>query len=80
MKVYVLKARRPNLAPFNEYDTMQGIVVLATWSGHARKIAAKHCGDEGPDVWLNTDFTSSWCVGHWSKMKEGVVLREFKAG
>ena len=43
-----------------------------------RRTAAAHSGDEGPQVWMDSKFSS--CVEVGPGMKPGLILRDFFNG
>jgi hypothetical protein len=77
MKLWLLKPideRHPRWG----YDTSHGFVVRAADEADARNIAKFRCGDEGPDVWLNSSVTS--CERLKGQGDPAVILRDFNAG
>lgn len=75
MKLYILEATK-SWEPW--YDTVDKIVVRASTSKQARKLAASVCGDEGADVWTEPKRTS--CKQLTNKGPAEVILRDFQAG
>ncbi len=63
---------------FTPYDKMFGVIVRAKDGAHAREIAARECGDEGEQVWLDSRYTS--CVDLMQDGVEGVIITDFHAG
>ena len=59
------------------YDVAKGFVVRASNSREARILAAKDCGDEGPDVW--TDAARSTCRQLKAEGASKVILRDFQS-
>lgn len=55
------------------YDKIFGFVVVAENEKNARKLASMQCGDEGPGVWLRSEYTSCKIV---PTDKEEVILRD----
>lgn len=60
------------------YDVCFEMVVRARSASHARNIASKNCGSEGPAVWQNPDKTN--CVALSSNGKSGVIVRDVLNG
>lgn len=71
MRLYLLK--RDDRVCFDE---AAGFVVRASCPSEARLIASEHCGDEGPDMWLD----AAVCEVLTETGSGGVVLRSFQAG
>lgn len=73
-KLYILWAR----AKVTRVDCQRGVVVEATSSRQARKLAAETAGDEGKGFWLDPKMSTCW------KLKlTGVpmtVMRDFNYG
>lgn len=76
MKLFLLKLPESDEV---RWDSAYGFVIAAESHHQARKIAAEHCGDEGPETWLNPN-KSSCSILNPDKTPEGVVLRDFCAG
>ena len=64
-----------------DHDEVDAFIVCAMHQEDAREIAAKDCGDEGPEVWrAETKGATCRIVGRalaWQL--EGVLLRSFNA-
>jgi hypothetical protein len=76
MKLFLLKLPESDKV---RWDSAYGFVIAAESHHQARKIAAEHCGDEGPETWLNPN-KSSCSILNPDKTFEGVILRDFCAG
>ena len=76
MKLFLLKNPDPD---GRIYDIADGFVIAAESHHQARKIAAQHCGDEGPGTWLDPKM-STCVVINPNRCSEGVILRDFHAG
>ena len=64
--------------PATSFDVLDAVVVRAPTPHSARRMAANVKGTEGADTW--TDASRSSCVRLRDDGKEGVVLRDYKAG
>ncbi len=60
----------------DEYDTAQGLVICASSVSLARTIATNHCGDEGPEAWLDPKSTTCKLL---DDPEIGLVLRDFNS-
>lgn len=60
-----------------DWDEAYRFVICAYNMTHARKIASRCCGDEGPDVWL--DKTESSCCRLLTNGMPRVVCSSFQA-
>lgn len=60
------------------WDENCGVVVVAENEEFARRLAAKECGDEGSDTWLDTVRTN--CTELVPGDTARVVLVDYKAG
>ena len=60
------------------WDAAHGFVVQAHSEVEARDLAAAGCGDEGPFIWRQSDYTS--CRLLTGEGTAVVLLRDFNAG
>lgn len=68
------------------YDECAGFVIQAEDEPQARTRAAAHCGDEGPGIWEDSNYSTVQIVA--SRVKalafdvapDGIVLTDFRAG
>lgn len=76
--LYLLRLR-DNEELSRTHDIATGFIVRATSSRQARKFASDCCGDEGPEIWINTQ-TSTCNILTPESAGLGVVMRDFRAG
>ena len=73
MNLYLLRLKNTV-----NFDVTCGVFVRAVDSRAARKLAATEAGDEGPEAWLNSKFTS--CRSVTQAGKPGVLLTDSRNG
>lgn len=79
MQLWLLKPINDEEQPWAyRYDLAHGFVVRATSPSKARVYASLHCGDEGPEVWKDTNKTSCKVLG--TEGPPGMILRDYNAG
>jgi hypothetical protein len=74
MKLWILEPVDDNKLWKPWYDKAFGFVVRAQSEGEARLLAAKMCGDEKENAWL--DSANSTCIELLPDGKEGVIIRD----
>ncbi len=69
MKLYVLTRRH------RYHDEAVAFVVRAKSPRAARRMASQHCGDEGPDKWMDT--YSVTCKELRAEGKPKIIVRDY---
>ena len=78
MKLWLLKPIDDRHGPWDPwYDKAFGFVVRASSPAGARAIAADNACNEGPEAWLDPDFST--CRELRSEGPGGLILRDFSA-
>lgn len=78
MKLFLIK--RPEAKVAYGHDEVAGFVIRADTAKRARELAAAQCGDEGKEAWLFATVSSSHLLALDVSGREGVILRDFRAG
>ncbi len=73
MKLFLIKRKDDTF--YNECDAK---VIRATGESPARRIASQNPGDEGPDVWLDPEYSD--CEEINPKGKQGEILSKLTLG
>lgn len=74
--LYLLRRLKTRRTP--TYDCSDGFVIRAVSEAHARVLASRTNGGEGPETW--TDPLRSTCEVLRADGEPGVVLSDFNAG
>lgn len=61
------------------YDIATGFIVRATSPQQARKFASECCSDEGPQTWIDPQFSTCRRLTPESAGL-GIIMRDFRAG
>ena len=69
MKLYVLQRFEVS------YDEADTFVIRAASPRAARRVASQHCGDEGPEPWM--DVKESSCKELRSDGEQKVIIRDY---
>jgi hypothetical protein len=75
VKIYVLKQRH-----HVGYDEAGGFVVIAPDARQARKLAARHSGDEGGACWTSPQRSTCRVLDVGIGSRARLVLTDFRAG
>jgi hypothetical protein len=63
-----------------DYDAYWGHIVEAPSPKRARQMVAEHPGDEGPDVWLDTNKVTVKLIGEGKSDAPCIWLSDYNAG
>lgn len=77
MKLWILKPTTLGEEELS-WDCTWGLIVRAKTAAKARQLAAKSCGDEGEEFWLNVRLSN--CNELKPEGGEGIILVDHHAG
>lgn len=81
--VFYLLAWKDGVPPPG-YDRIDALIVVAKNPNQARALAHKQAtkdgGDNQPDAWLDSKFTSCHIIGAWQFKRPGVIMTSCSNG
>lgn len=78
LHLWLIQAREEAEERWPMFDTVSAQVIRAATVEQAREIAARSCGDEGREVWLDPALTKAEQLDGYGKA--GLILREGRDG